>query len=70
MLNHLEIDLAMKVYRRIGDAAIVLSLQSLQHIEDRKLLAGKQRLNNKWKYVKNLYRPTVICSKWKASFFF
>ena len=44
LLNHLEVQLAMRVYRRIGDAAIVLSLQRLQHIEDRKLLAGHMAL--------------------------
>ena len=44
LLNHLEVQLAMRVYRRIGDAAIVLSLQELQHIEDRKLVAGHMAL--------------------------
>ena len=44
LLNHLEVQMAMRVYRRIGDAAIVLSLQGLQHIEDRKLVAGHMAL--------------------------
>ena len=41
LINHLEIELAIKVYRRIGDAAIVSSLLELQNIEDRKVLAGE-----------------------------
>ncbi|KAI0219650.1 WD repeat-containing protein 19 [Lamellibrachia satsuma] len=39
-LSLLEIDFAMRVYREIGDAGMVMSLQKVKAIEDRNLLAG------------------------------
>jgi WD repeat-containing protein 19 len=36
----LDIELALRVYRQLGDAAMVLGLEKVLHIEDSKLLAG------------------------------
>lgn len=38
--KQLECEMALNVYRQLGDAAMVLSLQSLQNIEEKTLLAG------------------------------
>ena len=39
-LQHLDIDLAVRVYRQLGDAGMVMALQKLQSVEDSNLLAG------------------------------
>ncbi len=39
-MYHLDVELAMGVFRQLGDASMVWSLQSIQHIEDKSLLAG------------------------------
>uniref|UniRef100_A0A672JFN3 WD repeat-containing protein 19 n=1 Tax=Salarias fasciatus TaxID=181472 RepID=A0A672JFN3_SALFA len=39
-LIHMEVDLAIQVYRMSGNVGMVLSLQGIQGIEDMKLLAG------------------------------
>ncbi|KAG7241299.1 hypothetical protein INR49_025817 [Caranx melampygus] len=39
-LVHMEVDLAIQVYRMSGNVGMVLSLQSIQGIEDMNLLAG------------------------------
>ncbi|KAF7656695.1 hypothetical protein LDENG_00037970 [Lucifuga dentata] len=39
-LVHMEVDLAIRVYRMSGNVGMVLSLQSIQGTEDRNLLAG------------------------------
>uniref|UniRef100_A0A1A7WGZ7 WD repeat-containing protein 19 n=1 Tax=Iconisemion striatum TaxID=60296 RepID=A0A1A7WGZ7_9TELE len=39
-LVHMEVDLAIQVYRMSGNVGMVLSLQSIQGIEDKNLLAG------------------------------
>ncbi|KXJ24489.1 WD repeat-containing protein 19 [Exaiptasia diaphana] len=39
-IKHLELDLAIKVYRKIGDVAMVLSLEKIKDVEDRNLLSG------------------------------
>ncbi|XP_074649650.1 WD repeat-containing protein 19-like isoform X1 [Tubulanus polymorphus] len=39
-LENLEIDMAIKVYRHIADAGMVMSLQKIKNTEDRNLLAG------------------------------
>ncbi|XP_076021576.1 WD repeat-containing protein 19 [Genypterus blacodes] len=39
-LVHMEVELAIQVYRMSGNVGMVLSLQSIQGIEDRNLLAG------------------------------
>jgi WD repeat-containing protein 19 len=36
----LNVELAIRVYRQLGDAGMVASLQDLVHVEDRNLLAG------------------------------
>lgn len=40
LMRNLDIEFAMRVYRQIGDVGMVLSLRSIQDIEDQKLLAG------------------------------
>lgn len=39
-LELLDIELAIRVYRELGDCAMVLTLEELRHIEDTHLLAG------------------------------
>ncbi|KAK9830069.1 hypothetical protein WJX72_009571 [[Myrmecia] bisecta] len=39
-LQKLDIELAIRVYRLLGDAGMVLSLQRLRNVEERNLLAG------------------------------
>lgn len=39
-LKHLEIELAIRVYRRIGEVSLVWSLQDIIDTEDHKLLSG------------------------------
>lgn len=39
-LELLDVDMAIAAYRQLGDASMVLSLESLRSIEDRNLLAG------------------------------
>ena len=39
-MEMLNIELAIRVYRQLGDAAMVQALQDLAHIEDKNLLAG------------------------------
>jgi WD repeat-containing protein 19 len=39
-MEMLNVELAARVYRQMGDAGMVMALQSIQHIEDRNLLAG------------------------------
>lgn len=39
-IYHLDIELAMRVYRKMGDVAMVQSLESIQDTEDKNLLAG------------------------------
>ncbi|XP_065839406.1 WD repeat-containing protein 19-like isoform X2 [Oscarella lobularis] len=39
-MHHMDIDFAIRVYRRIGDVGMVWSLQGIQHIEDENLLSG------------------------------
>lgn len=41
--RQLEWEMALNVYRQLGDAAMVLSLQNLQNIEEKTLLAGNER---------------------------
>ena len=36
----LDIELALRIYRQQGDAAMVLGLEKVLHIEDSKLMAG------------------------------
>eukprot|EP00794_Sanderia_malayensis_P019431 gene19431-21353_t len=38
--KNLDIELAMQVYRKLGDVAMVLSLQNIKDIEDKNLIAG------------------------------
>ncbi|XP_063240827.1 WD repeat-containing protein 19 [Bacillus rossius redtenbacheri] len=39
-LRNLDIELAIRVYRHIGDVGMVWSLQDIQYVEDKKLLTG------------------------------
>ena len=39
-MDMLDIDMALRVYRQLGNAAHVLALQKISYIEDAKLLAG------------------------------
>ena len=39
-LQFLDVALAVRVYRQMGDAGMVMALQKLQSIEDSNLLAG------------------------------
>lgn len=39
-IYHLDIELAIRVYRKMGDVAMVQSLESIQDTEDKNLLAG------------------------------
>lgn len=39
-LTGLDIDMAIRIYRHMGDAGMVMALNSIRHIEDRNLLAG------------------------------
>ena len=39
-MTHMEVDFAIRVYRFVGDASMVLSLERLAHLEDKNLLAG------------------------------
>jgi WD repeat-containing protein 19 len=39
-MEMLNVELAIRVYRQLGDAAMVMALQDLQQIEDKNLLAG------------------------------
>jgi WD repeat-containing protein 19 len=43
-MEHLDIGLAVQVYRDIGDAAMVQSLERIKRIEDRQLLSGHVHL--------------------------
>ena len=36
----LDIELACRVYKQLGDAGMVMALQDMEHIEDKDLLAG------------------------------
>jgi len=39
-LQHLEVDLAIRVFQQVKNVAMVYSLQQIQHVEDRNLLVG------------------------------
>ena len=39
-MTHMEIEIAIRVYRFVGDASMVMSLERLEHIEDKNMLAG------------------------------
>ncbi|XP_014256519.1 WD repeat-containing protein 19 [Cimex lectularius] len=39
-LRNLDVETALKVFRHIGDIGMVTSLQSIQHIENKKLISG------------------------------
>ena len=39
-MTHMEIESAIRVYRFVGDASMVMSLERLEHIEDKNMLAG------------------------------
>ena len=39
-MEMLNVELALRVYRQLGDAGMVMALENYQHIEDRYLLAG------------------------------
>ncbi|KAF4071641.1 hypothetical protein AMELA_G00275630 [Ameiurus melas] len=39
-LHHMEVELAIRVYRSMGDVGMVMSLEDIKGIEDQKLLAG------------------------------
>jgi len=39
-LEQLDVDMALAAYRMLGDASMVLSLETIRHIEDKNLLAG------------------------------
>ncbi|XP_031560697.1 WD repeat-containing protein 19-like [Actinia tenebrosa] len=39
-VQHLDLELAIKVYRKIGDVAMVLSLEKIKGLEDKNLLSG------------------------------
>ncbi|XP_062864836.1 WD repeat-containing protein 19 [Trichomycterus rosablanca] len=39
-LQHMEVELAIRVYRSVGDVGMVLSLEDIKGIEDQNLLAG------------------------------
>jgi len=39
-MEQLNIEMAIKVYRELGDAGMVMGLESIMHIEDKNLLAG------------------------------
>ena len=39
-MTHMEIEFAIQVYRFVGDASMVMSLERLEHIEDKDMLAG------------------------------
>ena len=39
-METLNVGLAYRIYRQLGDAAMVMALQELMHVEDRNLLAG------------------------------
>ena len=39
-MTHMEIEFAIRVYRFVGDASMVMSLERLEHIEDKDMLAG------------------------------
>ena len=38
-METLDIELALRIYRQQGDAAMVLGLEKVMHIEDSKLMA-------------------------------
>jgi hypothetical protein len=44
-MEQLNVDLAIRVYRQLGDAGMVMALCDFIHIEDKNLVAGNQ-LNN------------------------
>lgn len=59
-LHHLDIELALRGYRKVKDAAMVLYLQKLVCVEDKNLLAGHVALINKdYNTAENLF--------WKSS---
>mmetsp|Transcript_37661 Transcript_37661/g.118764 ORF Transcript_37661/g.118764 Transcript_37661/m.118764 type:complete len:1376 (+) Transcript_37661:207-4334(+) len=39
-LTYMDLDLAIRVYRHVGSAGMVLSLESIRYLEDKNLLAG------------------------------
>ncbi len=39
-LNNFNIDFAIRVFRRLGDIAMVWSLEEIRHVEDLHLLSG------------------------------
>ena len=39
-MTHMNIDIATRVYRFVGDASMVMSLERLAHVEDKNVLAG------------------------------
>ena len=41
-METLDIELALRIYRQQGDAAMVLSLEKVLHIEDCKLMAVRR----------------------------
>jgi len=59
-LHHLDIELAIRGYRKLQNAAMVMSLQKLVCVEDKNLLAGYVALMNKdYNNAENLF--------WKSS---
>eukprot|EP00118_Oscarella_pearsei_P011922 m.83949 g.83949 ORF g.83949 m.83949 type:complete len:1349 (+) comp36373_c0_seq7:62-4108(+) len=39
-LHHMDVDLGIRVYRKLSDVGMVWSLQGIQHVEDENLLSG------------------------------
>jgi len=43
-MENLDVDVATKCYRHLGDAAMVMALDSIRRVEDQNLLAGHMAL--------------------------
>ncbi|NXU72617.1 WDR19 protein, partial [Oreotrochilus melanogaster] len=55
-LHHMEVDFAIRVYRTIGNAGMVMSLEQIKGIEDHNLLAGHLAMfTNDFNLAQDLY---------------
>jgi hypothetical protein len=45
-MRQLEPEMALNVYRQLGEAPMVLALQKVISIEEKNLLAGRIKVNN------------------------
>ncbi|XP_072476604.1 WD repeat-containing protein 19 isoform X4 [Notamacropus eugenii] len=62
-LHHMEVEFAVRVYRRVGNVGMVMSLEQVKGIEDHNLLAGHLAMfTNDFSLAQDLYLSSIYPS--------